>query len=177
MIGEMKSTKGAARDMQASSTPLLRVYTFGTFQLAWQVAPLTEAAAWDSRTSARALFKLLLCAPGRQATKSALAGILWPETDEEKARESLRSACKVLRKVLRTANGEELLEQRNNGEILKLAGQLRLWVDADAFDDLVAQASRTAVPEKALALWQQAKAVLRGELLADDQDAEWAGHR
>ena len=79
--------------------------------------------------------------------------------------------------MLRTANGEELLEQRNNGEILKLAGQLRLWVDVDAFDDLVAQASRTAVPEEALALWQQAKAVLRGELLADDQDAEWASHR
>src|SRR4051794_8450870 len=112
MIREMKSIEGASRDMQASSTPLLRVYTFGTFQLAWNVAPLTEAAAWDSRTSARTLFKLLLCAPGRQAPKSMLAGILWPETDEEKARESLRSACKVLRKVLRTASGEELLEQR-----------------------------------------------------------------
>src|SRR5437879_171094 len=109
MTREMKSTEGAARDMQASSSPLLRVYTFGPFQLTWQVAPLTEVAAWDSRTSARALFKLLLCAPGRQAPKSVLAGILWPETDEEKARESLRSACKVLRNVLRTASGEELL--------------------------------------------------------------------
>src|SRR5712691_2036053 len=177
MTGETESLEQAVGKEQEAPPPLLRVYLFGEFQLAWQVPSGMEEAAWDGRTSARALFKLLLCAPGRQATKSALAGILWPETDEQKARESLRSACKVLRKVLRTADGEELLDQRNNGEILKLAGQLRLWVDADAFDDLVAQASRTAVPEEALALWQQAKAMLRGELLADDQDAEWASHR
>jgi len=177
MTGEAESVEQAVGKGQEAPLPLLRVYLFGEFQLAWQVPSGMVEAAWDSRTSARALFKLLLCAPGRQATKSALAGILWPETDEEKARESLRSACKVLRKVLRTADGEELLGQRNNGEILKLAEQLRLWVDADAFDDLVAQASRTAVPEEALALWQQAKAVLRGEFLADDQDVEWAGHR
>src|SRR5438105_13514789 len=98
-------------DIQA---PLLRVYTFGAFHLDWQVPPFTTADIWKSRTSARTLFKLLLCAPGRQASRSKLAGVLWPETDEEKARESLRSASKVLRKVLRTASGEELLENRNN---------------------------------------------------------------
>lgn len=40
--------------------PLLRVYTFGAFELAWNAAPWTSATLWDSRTSARALFKLLL---------------------------------------------------------------------------------------------------------------------
>src|SRR5258708_36361347 len=177
MIREMKSTKGAARDMQASSTPLLRVYTFGTFQLAWHEAPLTEAAAWDSRTSARVLFKLLLCAPGRQAPKSVLAGILWPETDEERARESLRSACKMLRKVLRTASGEELLELRPTDDTLRLAEQTRLWVDADAFEEVVSHASRSLSPDAALALWEEANSLLRGEFLADDQGSEWARHR
>ena len=84
--------EGAPKAMQEASIPLLRVSTFGTFGLAWQVAPLTAEAVWESRTSARTLFKLLLCAPGRQAPKSMLAGILWPEVDEERARESLRSA-------------------------------------------------------------------------------------
>ena len=74
-------------DVQA---PLLRVYTFGAFHLDWQVSPLTNEDLWKSRTSARTLLKLLLCAPGRQASRSQLAGILWPETDEDKARESLR---------------------------------------------------------------------------------------
>ena len=160
-----------------TQAPLLRVYTFGAFHLDWQVSPFTTEELWKSRTSARTLFKLLLCAPGRQASRSQLAGILWPETDEEKARESLRSACKVLRKVLRTASGEELLEQRNQSTILKLAEQSSLWVDADAFEDLISQAGRATTPDEALSLWQQAKALLRGEFLADDQGSEWMRHR
>ncbi|MFL5654308.1 MAG: BTAD domain-containing putative transcriptional regulator [Ktedonobacteraceae bacterium] len=161
-------------DIQA---PLLRVYTFGAFHLDWQVPPCTTEDLWKSRTSARTLLKLLLCAPGRQASRSQLAGILWPETDEDRARESLRSASKVLRKVLCTARGEELLEQHNQNTILKLAEQSHLWVDADAFEDLISQAGRATTPDEALALWQQAKVLLRGEFLADDQGSEWMRHR
>lgn len=165
------------KSVQGTQTPLLRVNLFGEFQIAWQVQPFTQEAAWDRRTSARALFKLLLCAPGRQAPRSLLAGILWPDTDEERARESLRSACTVLRKVLQAFGGEELLEQRNKGDILKLAEQARLWVDADEFEDLVSQASRAISPDEALTLWRQAKMLLRGEFLADDQSSEWVSHR
>jgi len=160
-----------------TSAPLLRVYTFGAFHLDWQVPPITTEDVWKSRTSARTLLKLLLCAPGRQASRSQLAGILWPETDEDKARESLRSASKVLRKVLRAASGEELLENRNNSTVLKLAEQSRLWIDVDAFEDLVAQASRAVPPDEALSLWRQAMDLLVGEFLADDQGSEWMGHR
>src|SRR5579863_10015477 len=95
---------------EEEQTPILKVHLFGTFQLCWQVPSCTQENVWDSRTSARSLFKLLLCAPGRQAAKSLLAGILWPETDEEKALESLRSAVKVLRKVLCSVTGEILIE-------------------------------------------------------------------
>src|SRR6266567_2144182 len=161
-------------DAQAS---LLRVYTFGAFRLAWQVPPCTTEDLWKSRTSARILFKVLLCAPGRQASRSQLAGVLWPETDEDKARESLRSASKVLRKVLRTASGEDLLVNRNNHAILGLAEQSRLWVDANAFEDVISQASRATAPEQALALWQQAQDLLHGEFLADDLGCEWMRHR
>ncbi len=157
--------------------PLLRVYTFGTFRLEWQVSPFTTEDIWKSRTSARTLLKLLLCAPGRQASRSHLAGILWPETDEDKARESLRSASKVLRRVLRAASGEELLENRNNSTVLKLAEQSRLWIDVDAFEALVAQAGRAGTRDEALMLWQQAMDLLVGEFLADDQGCEWMGHR
>lgn len=165
-----------SRSLDAQA-PLLRVYTFGAFHLDWQVPPLSTEELWKSRTSARALFKLLLCAPGRQASRSQLAGILWPETDEDKARESLRSASKVLRKVLQTASGEELLAQRNQNTILKLAEQSHLWVDADAFEELISQAGRAVTPDEALALWQQAKSLLRGEFLADDQGSEWMQNR
>jgi len=177
---QLHSQTSSAMDVSRSAdtqTPLLRVYTFGAFHLDWQVSPFTTEELWKSRTSARTLFKLLLCAPGRQASRSQLAGILWPETDEDKARESLRSACKVLCKVLRTTSGEELLEQRNQSTILTLAKQSRLWVDADAFEDLISQAGRANTPDEAFVLWQQAKALLRGEFLADDQGSEWMRHR
>ncbi len=176
VISQTSNMVDVSRSLDAQ-VPLLRVYTFGAFHLDWQVSPFTTEDVWKSRTSARTLFKLLLCTPGRQASRSQLAGILWPETDEEKARESLRSASKVLRKVLRTASGEELLEQRNQSAILKLAEQSRLWVDADAFEDLISQAGRATTPDEALTLWQQAKALLRGEFLADDQGCEWMRHR
>src|SRR6266487_5116391 len=176
VISQTNSTVGVAQSVDAQA-PLLRVYTFGAFHLDWLVLPFTTKEVWKSRTSARTLLKLLLCAPGRQASRSQLAGILWPETDEDNARESLRPACQVLRQVLRTASGEELLEQRNQGTILKLAEQSHLWVDADAFEDLISQAGRATTPDEALALWQQAKVLLRGEFLADDQGSEWMRHR
>src|SRR6266566_2547818 len=156
-----------------TQAPLVRVYTFGAFHLDWQVPPCTTEDLWKSRTSARTLLKLLLCAPGRQASRSQLAGILWPETDEDKARESLRSASKVLQ----SASGEDLLEQRNQNTILKLAEQSHLWVDADAFEDLISKAGRATTPDEALTLWQQAKTLLRGEFLVDDQGSEWMRHR
>lgn len=84
---------------------------------------------------------------------------------------------KVLRKVLCTATGDELIERHRNGSILKLSGQSRLWVDTDAFEAYVAQASRTTTADEALALWLQARTLLQGEFLAEDQHYEWIGSR
>lgn len=176
VISQTSSLVDVPRSLDAQA-PLLRVYTFGAFHLAWQVPPLTTEEVWKSRTSARTLFKLSLCAPGRQASRSQLAGVLWPETDEDKARESLHSASKVLRKVLCIAGDEELLENRNNSTALKLAEQSRLWVDADAFEDLISQAGRAVTSDEALALLQQAQALLSGEFLAGDQGCERMSHR
>jgi DNA-binding SARP family transcriptional activator len=39
------------------------------------------------------------------------------------------------------------------------------------------QAGRATIPDEALALWQQAKVLLCGEFLADDQGCEWMRHR
>lgn len=176
IISITTKTASLAESEDVAHMPLLHVYLLGAFRLCWQVPPMTNEALWNSRTAARTLLKLLLCAPGRQASKRMLAGILWPETSEGKARESLRQASNVLRKMLCTASGENLLEQRNDGEHLKLAEQGRLWVDVDAFDALVAEASRAMRADEALAFWQEAYGMLSGELLADDQDSEWVRH-
>jgi DNA-binding SARP family transcriptional activator len=156
--------------------PYLRVSLIGDFRVTWQVPSAGEKDAWQSRTSARSLFKLLLCAPNRQATRSQLVGILWPDVDEHNARESLRSAIKVLRRVLQTASGEALLEA-SQGEVLKLQGQERIWVDADALETLVQQASTTRNLQEAQSLLVQAKEIVQGEFLADEQTSEWTNCR
>jgi DNA-binding SARP family transcriptional activator len=58
------------------------------------------------------------------------------EAPESNALESLRSALKVLRKVLSTTEGEVLIEAPKSG-LLKLTDQSRLWVDMDAFEMLI----------------------------------------
>lgn len=126
LVGKTENSGGASGSVQEPKFPLLQVYTFGEFAMQWRVPSAGNENAWKSRTSARSLFLLLLCAPNRQATRSQLTGVLWPETDEAKARESLRSASKVLRKVVCTANQEELLATRNHGDLLQLADQARL---------------------------------------------------
>ncbi|MGB8346400.1 MAG: BTAD domain-containing putative transcriptional regulator [Ktedonobacteraceae bacterium] len=175
-MNEQSMTELAESETSRILSPRARVFLSGTFQFTWLVPPLTTEPLWNGRTSARALLKLLLCAPERQAPRGVLAGILWPETDEAKARESLRAAAKVLRKMLRTAEGEDLLENRQQGEILKLAEQDRLWVDVDAVEDALTRASRGTNPDETLRLLQQAQSWLRGEFLADDLDQEWSGY-
>ena len=173
---DITSTEPLVDREQGSQTPLVRVYLLGAFQMVWQVSPATNEALWNSRISARILLKLLLCAPGRQAPKGVLAGILWPDSEEGKARESLRQATAVLRKMLRSAAGEELLLHPNDGALLKLAEQTRLWADVDAVETLIAQASRASLPDETLQCWQEAHALLQGDLLAEDSASEWMRH-
>ncbi len=157
--------------MSEQSAPICRVFLFGEFRMEWAIPSLDEQA-WYHRTSARTVFFLLLCAPHRRATRSQLAGILWPETDEKKALDLVRSALKALRRVLTTTSGETLLHTGALSEI-RLAGQERLWVDTDAFEWLVQQASTASTPDEALALWQEANTLLRGEFLVGERSQEW----
>jgi DNA-binding SARP family transcriptional activator len=154
--------------------PLLRVFLLGALRLEWLVASSGQEDAWQHRTSARSLFLLLVCAPGRQATRSQLAGMLWPEKEEALALESLRAAIKVLRQVLRTAHGRMLVEAVPHSDLLRLADQSQVWVDVDAFEALVQQASQATEIRQALQLWERARALMQGEFLEGEQDREWS---
>lgn len=151
----------------------VQVFLFGSCEIQQLVAAKGDHA-WERRSSARSLLKLLLCAPQRQAPKAQLAGILWPETEESKARESLRAAARALTKVLSPA-GEKLLEAPQR-EVLKLADQAHVWADIDAFEQAVRIASEAATPQEAIAWWQHAHHLVRGEFLADDQLQPWIKH-
>jgi DNA-binding SARP family transcriptional activator len=185
----MHSTSGD----EQTRHPLVRITTLGEFALERLVRtpPRTEdeppryarltRSEWSNRGPAMALLKVLLCRPNRRASRDELIEAIWPDHESINAAHALDSAASVLRRhILRTGEvGSLLLTLRSGGEtIFKLAGQQRIWVDADALLSLVSQAMRAECQgQNSLPLLEEAHALARGEFLEDDLYAAWAQPR
>jgi DNA-binding SARP family transcriptional activator len=172
---------------------LMRITTMGEFALERLVRAPSRAEAeppryarvarseWSNRGPAMALLKVLLCRANRRASRDELIEAIWPDHEAINAAHALDSAASVLRRhILRAGEvGSLLLTLRSGGEtIFKLAGQQRLWVDADAFLSLVSQAMRAECQgQNPLPLLEEAHALARDEFLEDDPYAEWAQGR
>src|SRR5437588_402342 len=106
---------------------------------------------------AQALLGWLALHPGIHA-RSEVAGHLWPDVLESSARASLRNALAGVRRVLGSIADSVLIAGR---ETVGLAGEPEAWVDASAFDALIAAGK-----------YEQALALCGGDLLAG-LDADW----
>jgi DNA-binding SARP family transcriptional activator len=173
--------------------PLMRITTLGEFALERLVRTPSRTedeppryarvvqSEWSNRGPAMALLKVLLCRATRRASRDELIEAIWPDHGEINAAHALDSAASVLRRhILRTSEvGSLLLTLRSGGEtIFKLAGQQRLWVDADAFLSLESRAMRAECQgQNPLPLLEEAHALARGEFLEDDTYAAWAQPR
>ena len=128
-----------------------------------------------------ALLKVLLCRANRRASRDELIEAIWPDHESINAAHALDSAASVLRRhILRTGEvGSLLLTLHSGGEtIFKLAGQQRIWVDADAFLSHLSQAMRAQCQgQNPLPLLEEAYALAGGEFLEDDLYAPWAQGR
>ncbi len=133
------------------------------------------------------LLKLLLCCENRHATKTFLADALWPESGEREGRHSLSQATRTLRLLLRV-NTEEpkgksksLLFESLGGEGFQLADQSLLWVDVDAFEDAMKQATRAErqKQQEEAVMWLERAYDLgkAGTFLPDDIYREWTNTR
>jgi len=165
--------------------PLVRIITLGEFALErLDCTPLrTEdeppryarvaRSEWSNRGPAMALLKVLLCRLNRRASRDELIEAIWPDHGEINAAHALESAASVLRRhILRTGEiGSLLLTLRSGGEtILKLAGQQRKWVDADALLSLVSQTLRAECQgQNPPPLLEEAYTLARGEFLEDER--------
>ena len=170
--------------------PLMRITTLGEFALERLMRPPSLAqdeppryvrvarSEWSNRGPAMALLKVLLCRANRRASREELIEAIWPDHEAINAAHALDSAASVLRRhILRTGEvGSLLLTLRSGGEtIFKLAGQQRIWVDADAFLSLLSKAMRAECQgQNPLPLLEEAYALAGGEFLEDDLYAEWA---
>jgi DNA-binding SARP family transcriptional activator len=178
---------------EQTRNPLVRITTLGEFALERLVRTpsrtedeppryaLVARSEWSNRGPAMALLKVLLCRANRRASRGELIEAIWPDHESINAAHALDSAASVLRRhILRAGDvGSLLLALRSGGEtIFKLAGQQRLWVDADALLSLVSQAMRAECQgQNPLPLLEEAHALAGGEFLEDDLLAEWAQGR
>ena len=181
-----------AKDDRANHA-LLRVTTLGEFSIERLVRALeqtedeppryalVERREWSNRGPAMTLLKVLLCQTNRRASRDELIEAIWPNHKTINAAHALESAVSVLRRhILRAGEvGSLLLTLRSGGEtVYKLAGQQRIWVDADALLSLVSAAMRAECQgQNPLSLLEEAHALARGEFLEDDLYAEWAQGR
>ena len=173
--------------------PLVRITTLGEFALERLVHTpsrtedeppryaLVARSEWSNRGPAMALLKVLLCRPNRRASRDELIEAIWPDRVTINAAHALESAASVLRRHILCAGevGSLLLTLRCGGEtIFKLAGQQRIWIDADSLLSLVSAALRAECQgQNPLPLLEEAHALASGEFLEDDPYAEWAQSR
>ena len=116
-----------------------------------------EATSPPVGRPAQALLGWLALHPGIHA-RSEVAGRLWPDVLESSARASLRNALSGVRRALGPTADRVLIAGR---ETVGLAGEPEAWVDASAFDALIAAGQH-----------EQALALCGGELLAGLDD-DW----
>ncbi|HEY7938387.1 MAG TPA: BTAD domain-containing putative transcriptional regulator, partial [Acidimicrobiales bacterium] len=140
----------------------VRVRVIGGFEVEGLDAPRLGSR------KARTLLKMLALERGRAVTAETLAERLWPDVAPANPTEQVRVLVSRLRGVL----GAERLPRTDAGYAL-----LAEWLDLDALAELVADARRriaSGAPGSARAACTAALELVRGPLLPDEPDAEWA---
>ena len=148
---------------------IFKVYTLGRFEL----VKSDRVVEFCGKVQKKPLemLKALVALGGEEAHEGQLADLLWPESDGDTARNSIKVTLHRLRELV-----------GSDGAILVREGRLALdrnlfWTDAWAFEQLVAEAhaSRSAGREsEALQLSQKALGLYRGRFLTEDAEKPWA---
>ncbi|GHO50280.1 DUF6788 family protein [Ktedonospora formicarum] len=167
-------------ETQHSKTQL-RVYLLGQYRLerkhgdTWE---MIENRTWHRRR-ARSLLGCLLSSPGRRLGREQLRDLLWPDLDVDIAANRLNGAVHELRQILepdlpRPAASRLLRLER---DVLEIADSSQIWVDAEAFEQLVKMANTTTDPTEALQLLERASHLYEGNYLLEELYSEWAAPR
>lgn len=143
---------------------MLKVYLLGRFRL---VAPGGEVALPTAKV--RMLAAYLFWHLGQWARRGELRGLLWGDSDEQRASANLRTALYTLRRNLAASGAPgDILEVRRDA--VRARAVTHCWVDARVFEERAwAGLSDGGGDLEALT---EAASLYRGDLVAD-LDAEW----
>ncbi len=166
------------------SGPVLRVYLLGQFRVERRIKnewKLVDNRIWQRRR-ARALLGCLLSTSGRRLGREQIMAQLWPDLDIDVAANRLNGAVHELRQILepdleRPATSRMLRLER---DVLELADSSAIWVDVEAFENLLKEAetvNKTSTPRQAEHALEEAEALYSGGYLLEELYSEWAAHR
>ena len=177
MKGTIEQAKGSVEAPELIDA-VARLYVLGQFRLEYRDEqqlrqPVADSAMQHQRI--RALLHCLISVPGRRLGREQAMEMLWPDLDFETATHRLDRAVYSLRRLLepgrsRNATSDLLLTEHST---LKLADQAQLWVDADAFEDLLNRARNTSDPGLTEQLLEEATLLYNGDYLPEERDIPW----
>ena len=170
---------GFGSEMGNPASQGLQIRTLGPFEVNVDGRAVSDDA-WPRRKT-RDLLKILLTSPGDMFTVDQLVDALLPDADVSRAGSNIRARVSELRGVL-----EPELQRGSESRFIKRIGDGYAfitspdsWLDTVSFEQGVATGHRHADenrwPEAAEA-FETAVALYRGEFLAEDRYAEWAGN-
>jgi tetratricopeptide (TPR) repeat protein len=163
---------------QPGLSALSKLYLLGTFRLERGSDEGRERTARSSghgslQPAARALLALLISQTARRLTRAEAQAALWPDLAADMAARRLERAIQSLRHWLLLPSGRPTAENKaayaglldESGDSLILAGQEILWIDADSFEDLLAQAAASNDELLRENLLEEALRLYKGDLL------------
>jgi DNA-binding SARP family transcriptional activator len=178
LIQQLEPNEVAATTAVADSlaTAALYIQTLGPFRV-WRKGQEIERSAW-SREKALHLLQLLVCNRARAVHRDEIIQALWDGSTSSTATTGMRVALSALRSALDPERepGADSAFVRRDGDAIRLALESGVRVDADEFSRLLkaARALETSNIDEAVARYERALAMYRGEFMADNRYAEWA---
>jgi DNA-binding SARP family transcriptional activator len=150
--------------------PMLAVHLLGRLHVSLNGVAVQQ---WPSGRG-RSLFKYLVTHRDLWPQREVLMETFWPGSSPAAARNSLNVAVYGLRRALRAAADVPVVVFE--GGTYRLAAGLRLWVDVEEFERHAEAGRRLEnLGEQAAAIaeYELAASLYRGDLLADDPYEEW----
>jgi DNA-binding SARP family transcriptional activator len=148
----------------------IRIYTLGHFETVIDGEPLRFRGKQQRKPLE--LLKAVIALGGRKIALTRLEGLLWPETEGDKARQALVTTLHRLRKLLRYEKALEL-----SGTKLSLNNRY-CWVDAGEMDqvsdklrEILADGRFDA--DKAARMTERMLALYRADFLKNEEEWPW----
>jgi DNA-binding SARP family transcriptional activator len=157
-----------------SGAPLY-IQTLGPFR-AWRRGQEISRAAWP-REKALHFFQLLVCNRGHSLHRDRIIEALWPDSSPSTGATGLRVALSALRNALEPDRQPNTDGQfvRRDGEMIRLATEAGIRVDADDFSKMLklARAAESGDAEHMTGAYEGALALYRGDFLEENRYAAW----